>query len=130
MPLCFPVWHSNCTAARFTMLVPCSCELAVHSCRLLCVAKLGSEFFWCSSLLRNNVMAANFQRFAPSYDYDRRRITACCIWTLVQGCQVGSFGPEFKNLKLTCTWGSNYIGQNRQNLITRIKEHNLINVLN
>jgi len=32
-----PVRHSHCTRARFTVLVSCSAELAVHSCPLLCV---------------------------------------------------------------------------------------------
>ena len=43
-------------------------EVAVHSCPLLCVAKLGSGFLFCWSLLRNNNMAANLQRFTSSYD--------------------------------------------------------------
>jgi len=29
------VRHSNCARARFTVLVSCSAELAVHSCPLL-----------------------------------------------------------------------------------------------
>jgi len=41
MPLYFPVWRSPCTTAKFTVLVSCSGELAIHSCSLLCVAKLG-----------------------------------------------------------------------------------------
>jgi len=52
----------------------CSGELAVHSGQLLSVAKLGSEFFWCWSLLRNtrrNNKAADLQRFDSSY-YSRR----------------------------------------------------------
>ena len=32
-----PVWHSHSTRARFTVLVSCSSELAVHSCLLLYV---------------------------------------------------------------------------------------------
>jgi len=76
MPLYFPAWHSHCTIAKFTFLVSCSGELAVHSCSLLCVAKLGSEFFWCWCLLRNNITAANLQRFASSYD--KRRFAQCC----------------------------------------------------
>jgi len=47
---------------RFTVLMSYSSELAVHSCPLLCVAELGSKFFWCWSLLSNNNMAANLQR--------------------------------------------------------------------
>jgi len=42
MTLCFPVWHSHCTTARFTVQVSCNGELAVHSCSLLCVARLRS----------------------------------------------------------------------------------------
>jgi len=79
--LYFSVWHSHCTTDKFTVLVSSSGELAVHSCSLLCVAKLGSEFFLVLGLLRNNIIAANLQRFASSYD--RRRFTACCFWTLV-----------------------------------------------
>ena len=45
MPLHFPVWHSHCTTPKFTVLVSCSGEIAVHSCSLLCVAKLGSDVF-------------------------------------------------------------------------------------
>jgi len=30
-----PVQHSHCERARFTVLVSCSAELAVHSCPLL-----------------------------------------------------------------------------------------------
>jgi len=37
MALYFPVWHSHCTTARFTVLLPCSGELTVHSYSLLCV---------------------------------------------------------------------------------------------
>ena len=81
MPLYFSVWHSLCTTAKFTVLVSCSGELAVHSCSLLCMANLGADFFWCWCLLRNNVTAVNLQRFASSYD--RRRFTACCFSTLV-----------------------------------------------
>jgi len=42
MPLYFLVCRSHCTTAKFTAMVSCSGELAVHSCSLLCVAKLGS----------------------------------------------------------------------------------------
>jgi len=44
MPVYLPVWHSHCLRTRFTFLVSCSSELAVHSCPLLCVAKFGSNF--------------------------------------------------------------------------------------
>jgi len=37
MTVHLPVWHSHCTRARFTVLVSCSAELAVHSCPLLCL---------------------------------------------------------------------------------------------
>jgi len=78
MPLYFPVRHSHCTTAKFTVLVSCSGELAVHS---FAWSNLRANFFWCWCLLRNNIMAANLQRFASSYD--RRRFTTCCVWTLV-----------------------------------------------
>jgi len=57
----------------FTVLVWCSDELAIHSYPLLRlltqnVTKLGSALFCCCSLLRNNNMATNLQRFTSSYD--------------------------------------------------------------
>ena len=62
-----PVWHSHCTKASFTVPVWSSDELAVHSCPLLRlqthVAKLASALFCCCSLLHNNYMASNLQRF-------------------------------------------------------------------
>jgi len=66
-----PVWNLHCTRVRFTVVVSCSDELAVHSCPLLClqrwVAKVASGFFCCWSLLRNNHMATNLQRFTLYY---------------------------------------------------------------
>jgi len=48
-----PVWNSRCTRVRFTVIVSCSDELAVHSCSLLClqrwVAKVVSGLFYCWS---------------------------------------------------------------------------------
>jgi len=41
-------------------------ELAVHSCPLLCVAKLDSGFFCCWSLLRNNNMVYFELRYGVS----------------------------------------------------------------
>jgi len=37
MRVYFPMWHSHCTRARFTVLVSCNDELAVHSfdCRTM-----------------------------------------------------------------------------------------------
>jgi len=62
---------THCTRARFTVVVSCSDELAVHSCPLIClqgqVAKLASGLFYCWSLLRNNNMATNLQRFTSIY---------------------------------------------------------------
>ena len=70
-----PVWHSHCTRARFTVLVSCSGELAVHSCPLLClqgqVAKIASGWFYCWSLLCNNNMATKLLMFT-SRDDSRR----------------------------------------------------------
>jgi len=58
MTVHLPVWHSHCTWVRFTVLVSCSDQLAIHSCPLIClqrqVAKLASGLFWCWSLLRHN----------------------------------------------------------------------------
>ena len=56
MTVCLPVRYSNCTRAKCTVLVACSWGLAVHLCLLHCVAELGSGFFCCWSLLRNNTM--------------------------------------------------------------------------
>jgi len=57
----------------FTVLVWCSDDIALHSCPLLRlqtqnVTKLASALFCCCSLLRNNKMAMNLQRFTSSYD--------------------------------------------------------------
>jgi len=49
MTVHLPVWHSHCTWVRFTVLVSCSDQLAIHSCPLIClqrqVAKLASGLF-------------------------------------------------------------------------------------
>jgi len=70
-----PVWNSRCTRVRFTVIVPCSDELAIHSCPLLClqrrVAKVASGLFCCWSLLRNNNMATNLQSFTLHYGSKR-----------------------------------------------------------
>jgi len=58
MTVYLPVRHSHCTRAgsRSWCHAVCSIELAVHLCLLHCVAELGSGFFCCWSLLRNNTM--------------------------------------------------------------------------
>jgi len=77
-----PVWNSHCTRVRFTDIVSCSGELAVHSCPLLClqrlVAKVESGLFCCWSLLRNNNMATNLQKF--TLYYGSRRFVAWDCW--------------------------------------------------
>ena len=77
------VWNSHCTRVRFTVIVSCSDELAVHSCPLLYlqrwVAKVASGFFCCWSLLRNNNMTTNLQRF--TLYYGGRRFVAWDGWT-------------------------------------------------
>ena len=69
----FPVWHSHCTGAKFTVLVSCRDELlTVHSCPLLwlqsaeagCETGEGIFYYW--PLLRNNNMATNLQTFTSS----------------------------------------------------------------
>jgi len=64
---CFPVWHTHCTRARFTVRVSCSGELAVYSCSHIClqgqVLKLASGLFYCWSFPRNNTMATNLLHF-------------------------------------------------------------------
>jgi len=86
-----PVSHSHCTSARFIVIVSCSDELAVHSCLLLClqrrVAKDASGLFYCWSLLRNNNMATNLQRFTL-YSGGRRFVAWDCwtqtLWQVMQ----------------------------------------------
>ena len=77
------VWNSHCTRVRFTVVVSCSDELAVDSCPLLClqrrVANVASGLFYCWSLLRNNNMATNLQRF--TLYYGGRRFVAWDCWT-------------------------------------------------
>jgi len=78
------LWCSYYTRARFTVLVSCSGELAIHSCPLLClqrqVSKSASGLFYCWSLLCNNNMATNLLLFTSSYD--SRRFATCDCWTL------------------------------------------------
>jgi len=48
--VCLLVWHSHFTRARFIVLVPCSDELAVHSCTLFaCRGKLRNLRACCST---------------------------------------------------------------------------------
>jgi len=83
MTVFLPVWNSHCTRVRFTVIVSCSDEFAVHSCPLLClqrrVAKVTSGLFYCWSSLRNNDMATNLQRF--TLYYGSRRFVAWDCWT-------------------------------------------------
>jgi len=83
MTVFLPVWNSHCTRVRFTVIVSCSDELAIHSCPLLClqrwVAKVASGFFYCWFFLRNNTMATNLQRF--TLHYGSRRFVAWDCWT-------------------------------------------------
>jgi len=85
-----PVWNSHCTRVRFTVVVSCSDELAVHSCPLLClqrwVAKVASRLFCCWSLLRYNNMATNLQRF--TLHHGSRRFVAWDCWTQAYSWQV------------------------------------------
>jgi len=78
-----PIWNSHCARVRFTVAVLCSDELAVHSCLLLClqrwVANVVSGLFYCWSLLRNNIMTTNLQRFTL-YHCGRRFVAWDC-WT-------------------------------------------------
>ena len=80
MTVFLPAWNSHCTRVKFTIIVSCSDELAVHSCSLLClqrrVAKVASELFYCWSLLRNNNMATNLQRITL-YCGSRRFVRNC-----------------------------------------------------
>jgi len=78
-----PVWNSHYTRVRFTVMVSCSDELAVHSCLFLCLqsrfAKVASGSFCCWSLLRNNTVATNSQRF--TLYHGSRRFVAWDWWT-------------------------------------------------
>ena len=77
------VWNSHCTRVRFTVIMSCSDELAVHWCPLLClqrqVAKVVSGLFYCWFLLRNNTVATHLQRF--TLNYVSRRFVAWDSWT-------------------------------------------------
>jgi len=44
------------------------------------VAKVACGLFYCWSLLRNNYMATNRQRFTSSYDSSSRHFAACVCW--------------------------------------------------
>jgi len=85
MTVFLPVWNSHCTRFSFTVIVSCSDELAVHSWPLLClqrwVAKVASGLFYCWSLLRNNNMATNLQKFTLYYGSKRFVPWDCCTYT-------------------------------------------------
>ena len=95
------VWNSHCTRLRFTVMVSYSDTLAVHSCPFLClqrrVAKVACVLFYCWSLVRNNTVATNLQRFTLNY-YSRRFVA----WG--QGCQIGHFMANFKKFGHFLTW--------------------------
>jgi len=78
-----PVWNSHRTRVRFTVIVSCSDEFAVHSCHLLYlqrwVTKVASGLFYCWSSLRNNNLETNLQRF-NLYSGSRRFVAWDC-WT-------------------------------------------------
>ena len=83
MTVFLPVWNSHCTRVRFTVTVSCSDGLEVHSCLFLClqrrVVKVARGLFCCWSLLRNNTVATNPQRF--SLYYGSRSFVAWDCWT-------------------------------------------------
>ena len=87
------VWNSHCIRVRFTDIVSCSDTLVVYSCPFLClqrrVAKVVCGLCYCWSLLRNNTVATNLQRF--TLNYGSRRFVA---WD--QGCQIGHFMANFE----------------------------------
>jgi len=78
-----PVWNSHCTRVRFTVIVSCNDELAVHSRPLLRlqrrIAKVASGLFYCWPLLRNNSIATSLQRF--TLYCGSRRFVAWDCWT-------------------------------------------------
>jgi len=87
--VCFlPVWNSHCTRVRFTDIVSCSDEHAVHSCTLLClqrlVAKVANGLFYRWSLLRSNNMATNFQKFTLYHGSSRFVEWGCWTYTSSQ----------------------------------------------
>jgi len=83
MTIYFPVWHSHCIRARFTVLVSWGDALKVHYVRSFSrrskLPKFANRFFYCWSLLRNNNMATNPQVFTSSYS--SKRFAACDCWT-------------------------------------------------
>jgi len=86
MPIYFPVWHSHCTRASFTVLVSCRDELrTAHSCPLIClqrqVAKRGKELFHYWPLLRSNNMATN----SSKVHFKLRQWVFCRLWLLNAG---------------------------------------------
>jgi len=81
MTVSLPVWHSHCIRARFTVVVSCNDGWA---CSLLMSAPSPAEvgcthmsgLFYRQSLLRNNNVAPNLQRFTL------RWYAFCRIWLL------------------------------------------------
>jgi len=45
MTVYLPVLHSHCTRVRFTVLMSCNDELAVHSCPLQMPAEAGCKIY-------------------------------------------------------------------------------------
>jgi len=85
MTVFLPVWNSHCAWVSFTVIVSCRDELAVHSCPILClqrwVAKVANGLFYCWSILRNNNMATNLQKFTLYYGSRRFVPWDCCTYT-------------------------------------------------
>jgi len=83
MTVFLPVWNSHCTRVRFTVTVSCSDGLAIHSCLFPCLqrrlVKVASGLFCSWSLLRNNTVATNPQRF--TLYYGSRWFVAWDCWT-------------------------------------------------
>jgi len=73
MTVCWPVRHSHCARARFTVLVSCSRNLAVHVCSTA-LPNLGAD----SSAV--GLYCVTIPWFTSSYD--SRRFAACCCLLL------------------------------------------------
>jgi len=91
MTVVLSVWNSHRTRVRFKVIVSCRDELAVHSCPLLYlqrwVAKVTSGLFYCWSLMRNNNMATNLQKFTLYYGSRRFVAWDCRTHTSWQAMQ-------------------------------------------
>jgi len=107
MTVYFPVWHPHRISARFTVMVSCSDELAVHSCPLLCLQRQFAEVAsGCSTVGLLCVTITWSQIFKGALRVNGSRRFAC-MWLLNQGRievrwspgQEASLSPPCSNLR-------------------------------